>query len=563
MAIDPKLLVIKPVDELESVTGLQAGELLFYDGSNNLKKIDIDIFNNLSKTAKPLKPTDATPTQEGLYKPTQVGTYTNAGGLIAQEGYDTLFFFNGTTWTKSEFKFPQAPANLRLWSALPFSKDEQVVKDNVIYIALQNVLATDVPGVSDKWKSLRSEDVRIALKWFLEQNGGTEFLDKTFEISNVASYGNLYGISNNADKLLSKTGALINYSEAGVDVNFWQNIPTKANGIRKIIAKLRPYGNSPSNPSVANIIGTKSNGDVIPLVMYLGDQPPSTLQTYELDITEYESISVGLVVLDSNPNSNTQTIEFYKVASGLSLENSVKNYIDENAGGSISPQFDPTTTTQPQGGKQIADWILSNEKPAGASSDFEVVDEWTLNSKSATGFQSIQYNTKSIQFIDATGVSKLLLTMPTKLTSAEPGDVVYGKKLDGTFQTIYHLPNQNLNAFEVLIPQNTYLHIYVNSYWFTGQNTSGHLVKVFRGSGTQEKIYGDAKTVEALAKASKFFIETGAGEEHTIVAGLSGQYSEGDGIYGSGSYRNILAYPATGVTKIKFTALTAGVSGEQ
>ena len=154
MAIDPKLLVIKPVNELESVTGLQAGELLFYDGSNNLKKIDIDTFNNLSKTAKPLKPTDATPTQEGLYKPTQVGSYTNAGGLIAQEGYDTLFFFNGTTWTKSESKFPQAYPNLRLWSALPFSKDEQVVKDNVIYIALENVLATDVPGVSSKWKSL-------------------------------------------------------------------------------------------------------------------------------------------------------------------------------------------------------------------------------------------------------------------------------------------------------------------------------------------------------------------------------------------------------------------------
>ena len=153
MAIDTKLLEITPVSELTEVTGLQEGSLLFYDGSNKLKRISLETFNNLSKTAKPLKPTDATPTQEGLYKPTQVGTYTNAGGLIAQEGYDTLFFFNGTTWTKSESKFPQAPANLRLWSALPFSKDEQVVKDNVIYIALQNVLATDVPGVSAKWKS--------------------------------------------------------------------------------------------------------------------------------------------------------------------------------------------------------------------------------------------------------------------------------------------------------------------------------------------------------------------------------------------------------------------------
>lgn len=106
MAIDPKLLVIKPVDELERVTGLQAGDMLFYDGSDNLKRISIDTFNNLSQTAKPLKPTDPTPIVEGLYVPTESGTYTNAGGLVAQEGYYTLFFFDGTTWTKTESLLP-------------------------------------------------------------------------------------------------------------------------------------------------------------------------------------------------------------------------------------------------------------------------------------------------------------------------------------------------------------------------------------------------------------------------------------------------------------------------
>lgn len=103
------LLVKVPVSTLESVTGLQDGELLFYDTTtpeNKLKKISIDTFNNLSKSAKPLSPSDPTPTEEGLYKPTIAGTYTNAGGLIAQESYDTLFFFDGTNWTKSETKLP-------------------------------------------------------------------------------------------------------------------------------------------------------------------------------------------------------------------------------------------------------------------------------------------------------------------------------------------------------------------------------------------------------------------------------------------------------------------------
>ena len=154
MAIDTKLLEITPVSELTEVTGLQEGSLLFYDGSNKLKRISLETFNNLSKTAKPIGLSDVAPTVSGLYKPKTAGTYANAGGLVALEGYSTLFFFDGTNWTKTEEKFPQASPNLRLWSALPFSKDEQVVKDSVIYIALQNVLATDVPGVSAKWVAL-------------------------------------------------------------------------------------------------------------------------------------------------------------------------------------------------------------------------------------------------------------------------------------------------------------------------------------------------------------------------------------------------------------------------
>lgn len=109
MAINPNLLVIKPVDELQSVTGLQEGEILFYDVSDAdvpLKKISIDTFNNLSKTAKPLKPTDGSPSIEGLYIPTESGTYANAGGLEAQEGYYTLFFYDGINWTKSQTQLP-------------------------------------------------------------------------------------------------------------------------------------------------------------------------------------------------------------------------------------------------------------------------------------------------------------------------------------------------------------------------------------------------------------------------------------------------------------------------
>lgn len=109
MAVDPNLLVVVPIDEIETVLGLpNNGWVLFYDGGNNMKKMSIDNFNNLTKSSKPLKPTDPTPTEEGLYMPTESGTYANAGGLIAQEGYYTLFFFDGSNWTKSENKMPES-----------------------------------------------------------------------------------------------------------------------------------------------------------------------------------------------------------------------------------------------------------------------------------------------------------------------------------------------------------------------------------------------------------------------------------------------------------------------
>ena len=100
MAINPLLLNVKPISEITTVDNPIKGHLLFYDGSDELKKVDIIEFQSLiGGIAKPLAIADATPTTAGWYKPTTSGTYANAGGLVAQEGYDTLFYFDGTTWS--------------------------------------------------------------------------------------------------------------------------------------------------------------------------------------------------------------------------------------------------------------------------------------------------------------------------------------------------------------------------------------------------------------------------------------------------------------------------------
>ena len=112
MAINPLLLNVKPISEITTVDNPTEGHLLFYDGSDELKKVDIIEFQSLiGGIAKPLAISDASPTVSGWYKPTTSGTYANAGGLVAQDGYDTLFYFNGTTWSLIAVDLPQPIVN--------------------------------------------------------------------------------------------------------------------------------------------------------------------------------------------------------------------------------------------------------------------------------------------------------------------------------------------------------------------------------------------------------------------------------------------------------------------
>lgn len=115
MAINPLLLNVKPISEITTVDNPTDGHLLFYDGSDELKKVDIIEFQSLiGGIAKPLAIADASPTVDGWYKPTTSGTYANAGGLIAQAGYDTLFYKDGATWKKTEIAIPNFSLNTTL-----------------------------------------------------------------------------------------------------------------------------------------------------------------------------------------------------------------------------------------------------------------------------------------------------------------------------------------------------------------------------------------------------------------------------------------------------------------
>lgn len=114
--IDPNQLVVVPISSLENVQNPTAGKLLYYNDGDELKTTDVENFQQFTnKLAVPLSPANPSPTIVGWYKPTissDSGTdYPNAGNLTALNGYDTLFFFDGTNWVKSEVKLPDASIN--------------------------------------------------------------------------------------------------------------------------------------------------------------------------------------------------------------------------------------------------------------------------------------------------------------------------------------------------------------------------------------------------------------------------------------------------------------------
>lgn len=167
MSIDPLLLNVKPISEITTVDNPTNGHLLFYDGGDELKKVDISEFQSLiGGIAKPLAITDASPTVSGWYKPTTSGTYANAGGLVAQVGYDTLFYRDSAgVWSKVEVAMPNK--TIEDWSAKAFTIASFVYYNGKIYYNATTAASTDVPGTSAVWVEIMGGDSENEL-----MNGG-------------------------------------------------------------------------------------------------------------------------------------------------------------------------------------------------------------------------------------------------------------------------------------------------------------------------------------------------------------------------------------------------------
>jgi len=159
---------LDPIDGLEHVNNPLDGKLLYADGGN-LKTTDLsDLKNMISAGIKgTLKTNDSKPAvgDVGKYELSDIGTYTNLVPIIpfgsttptntpivTESNYINSVYWDGVNFTQLRSSIPQASNNIRIWVAQNYTSNDQVIKDNLQYIAPTGATATDVPGVSNKWE---------------------------------------------------------------------------------------------------------------------------------------------------------------------------------------------------------------------------------------------------------------------------------------------------------------------------------------------------------------------------------------------------------------------------
>jgi hypothetical protein len=101
-----------------------------------------------------LKTTDTAPTTQGLYILSDIGTYTNLGGLVTTAGKLNYAYFDSTTWKLIATDMPKGTDGKTIedWSAKTFPIGSSVYYNGKIYYnATTAAASTDVPSVSAVW----------------------------------------------------------------------------------------------------------------------------------------------------------------------------------------------------------------------------------------------------------------------------------------------------------------------------------------------------------------------------------------------------------------------------
>jgi lysophospholipase L1-like esterase len=235
----------------------------------------------------PLLPTDPTPTVVGWYKPQQSsvtpGTnYPNAGNLKSIEGYDTLFYYSGTTWVKSESKLPQVSQNIIKFQNLTFpaASGTQATYNDAVWEVNQGMSASssDIPSLTSTiWKLISKDEYlrTVVTANSVPENAYTEFYN-----SGTA----LNGFYNASGVFTSNT-----------DYKCTPKIPVTAGEIWRYRGK--PY----AGLSVRGVYGYKADNSIVILVNVVDAN------------AAYVEFTIPTDIIQIAANYNVPTTQYYSI----------------------------------------------------------------------------------------------------------------------------------------------------------------------------------------------------------------------------------------------------------
>jgi len=274
-----------------------------FDQSFNEKSEEIDTkIDNIQQIVESdfrgtINPSDATPTEDGTYKP-EISSeddkptdpnstadwgklYPNAGNLRAKSGYETIFVKKGSVWKRAESKIPG--------------------------VELSPVFDPTIET---------------------EAQGGKQIADRYDKILNALDY-----YFKSYEKVPPKGGDWTNNilkndntkETTGLPFVTAINIPT--NGAESLYIRIVRFSTTSQYLSqYSSILGKKSDGSIVVLLQGKLNSLPKVFEEFTINVKDYTNISICYDIVDTNnPEQYRPTIILSK---SVDQQNSVKAYID-------------------------------------------------------------------------------------------------------------------------------------------------------------------------------------------------------------------------------------------
>lgn len=172
-------------------------------------------------------------------------------------------------------------------------------------------------------------------------------------------------------------------------------------------------------------------------------------------------------------------------------------------GSTISATFNPTTETEAQGGKQIYDFVLANNKtfsqPAYVWEEKEFSQGYIID-ETVDSFNGYRY----AKISDTENVVKVRVSGRTRHPAEATIIPVYGRRVsDGALEYLYNVSDQLLSNYEIVIEQGKFSALYFNF-----RSTEPSKLEVQKEIKKVEKIYVAPTDLNAeLDKNQKIVVE--------------------------------------------------------